>query len=282
VLFIDTVNMALVSETTYWIAVTNFGDYSAFRVLPWTIPTAALSAVILEVFVRLFYAYRIYILSRGSPYLPAAISIISLTAFGIGIVLGVNGLENSAWESTSLKHIFIATLSCDLICDVLVTFGMVHTLLRNRTLVKRTNTVLNLLAIYAINCGVLNVVFAFFGIILRVKYQETLIYLCTTFIAIRLYFCSFMAVLNSRSNLREMLDGPGLVVATFTKLEAPPPRSTSVPCSVRVLTETSTDMVLSESLPPRQVSSYTSFLDNVMARDGDKFPVSDVPNVLAG
>ena len=76
----------------------------------------------------------------------------------------------------SYQHIFLATLSCDLICDILVTLGMVYTLLRNRSLVQRyvrakpkchnlvyketlvrTNTVLNLLAIYAINCGILNV-----------------------------------------------------------------------------------------------------------------------------
>jgi hypothetical protein len=166
VMVVDTLNMALVCKTTYWIAVTNFGDYTAFQVLPWSIPSAVLSAVVLEVFVRFFYAYRIYLLSRRSLHLPAVISIMSLAAFGIGIVLCVNGLENSAWESSSLKHIFIATLSCDLICDVLVTFGMVYTLLRSRTPVKRTNTVLNLLAIYAINCGILNVVFALFGIIL--------------------------------------------------------------------------------------------------------------------
>ena len=32
---VDSLHMALVSHTTYWVAVTNFGDYSAFQVLPW-------------------------------------------------------------------------------------------------------------------------------------------------------------------------------------------------------------------------------------------------------
>ena len=70
----------------------------------------------------------------------------------------------------------MATLSCTVLCDALITVGMVYTLLSYRTQVRRyfvaehcnihysiyagpharTNNVLNILAIYAINCGTLN------------------------------------------------------------------------------------------------------------------------------
>ncbi|KAH9162282.1 hypothetical protein EDB89DRAFT_653582 [Lactarius sanguifluus] len=46
----------------------------------------SLSALVLSVSVQHFYAYRIYRLGGGCPYLPAAISVTSLTEFGIGIV----------------------------------------------------------------------------------------------------------------------------------------------------------------------------------------------------
>jgi len=279
---VDSVHMVLVSHTTYWVAVTHFGDYLSIRVLPWSLPVSALSATVLGVSVQHFYAYRIYLLSRGSPYLPVAISTISLTAFCFGIVLGVKGLEHRDWQSSSLRNIFVAIISCNLLCDALITFGMVYTLLRNRTLVARTNTVLNLLAIYAINCSALYLVFGISGAILRAKYRETLIYTSTTFIAIRLYFCSFMAVLNSRNSLRETLDGPELVVVTFTQLEAHPPPSTTVPRRVQVKTETRTNMVFSES--PVQVPSYASSSDSlsVMALDREKYTVPPVPAVLTG
>jgi len=52
-----------------------------------------LTATVLEVSVQHFYAYRIYLLSKGSPYLPAAISVVSLAAFGVGTVFGVKDLE---------------------------------------------------------------------------------------------------------------------------------------------------------------------------------------------
>ncbi|KAH8983452.1 hypothetical protein EDB92DRAFT_1819479 [Lactarius akahatsu] len=157
---------------------------------------------------RSFYAYRIYCrqfsqVGWRSPYLPAAIvrirnlsgagahsheqSVISLTEFGLGLAYGTK--MSSA--------------------TFLITVGMVCTLLTNRTRVRRTNSVLNLLAIYAVNCGTLHLVFAISSVILFAKSPYTLKYTPSLLIMIRLSLCAFMAILNSRDNLRETLDGPG-------------------------------------------------------------------------
>jgi len=106
------------------------------------------------------------------------------------------------------QDFFIATVACKVLCDVLITVGMVHTLLSSRTQVPRTDNVLKLLAIYAINCGTLNLVFTIACVILLAKYRDALIYAPSFFIMIRLYSCAFMSILNSRDNLRETLDGP--------------------------------------------------------------------------
>ncbi|KAI0297496.1 hypothetical protein B0F90DRAFT_890175 [Multifurca ochricompacta] len=45
-------------------------------------------------------------------------------------------------------------------CNALITISMVYNLVRNRNDIKRTNTALNLLSFYAINCGALNLVFS--------------------------------------------------------------------------------------------------------------------------
>ncbi|KAH9026980.1 hypothetical protein EDB85DRAFT_1619637 [Lactarius pseudohatsudake] len=138
----------------------------------------------------------------------------------------------------SLKHIhqpgnfpgvFIAILSFKVLCDVLITVGMVYTLLSNRTRVRRTNSVLNLLAIYTVNCGTLHLVFAVSCVILFAKFPLTHLYTPSLFIMVRLSFCAF--ILNSRDNLRETLDGPGGVVSTFTsskhvRVPIPWPRKT--------------------------------------------------------
>jgi len=278
---VDSVNVAFVSHASYHLGVTNFGDYLAFLNLPWSFPAIALSAVVLEVSVQHFYAYRIYILRNRSPYLPAAISIVSLTKFSVGIVLGVKGLEHKYWQGNTFRNIFISTLSCEVLCNVLVTLGMVHTLLSNRTQVRKTNTVLNLLAIYIINSGLLNLVLSISSMILFAQYRNALIYTAPTFLGIRLYFCAFMSILNSRSTLRETLNGPGYVVATFTQLAAHIPSDTTAQSGVQVTKETNStgfNRVASESCPQSQVSPFTPFVD-IVASDNEKFPVSPAPVV---
>ncbi|KAI9437252.1 hypothetical protein H4582DRAFT_336961 [Lactarius indigo] len=216
-MLVDSANLVCLNHATYHLIITNFGDYEFDKFTPWSQAAVVISTVVLEVSVQHFYAYRIYCLGWRSPYLPAAISIVSLTEFLIGIVYSTQILKHrDVSELGGFPGIFIATLSVKVLCDVLITVGMVYTLLSNRSRVRRTNNVLNLLAIYAINCGILHLVFAISCVILFTRLQYTLICTPSLFIMVRLSLCAFMAILNSRDNLRETLDGPGGIVSTFT------------------------------------------------------------------
>ncbi|KAH8983441.1 hypothetical protein EDB92DRAFT_1571461 [Lactarius akahatsu] len=227
-MLVDTANLVFLIYPTYHLVITKFGVYRFAEFTPWSRAAIALSTVVLDVCVQNFYAYRIYCLGWRSLYLPAAVSIISLTEFseflrssipqnfrlilnrllrGIGIV----------YSTEVLKHTHdLVVGNFPVLCDVLITVGMVYTLLSNRTQVRRTNSVLNLLAIYAINCGTLHLVFAVSCLILFAKYPNTLKYAPSLFIMVRLSLCAFMSILNTRDNLRGTLDGPGGVVSTFT------------------------------------------------------------------
>ncbi|KAH9001476.1 hypothetical protein EDB92DRAFT_63708 [Lactarius akahatsu] len=294
-MLVDSTNVVFVIYTTYHIGVTNFGDYPSLQFVPWSLPAIALSGFVLEATVQHFYAYRIYLcafngvlhlcgtyfclVSRGSPYLPAAISTISLTAFGIGIVFGTKALKHIHEPGNHFRDFCIAASSCNVFCDALITFGMVYTLLSNRTQVRRTNNVLNHLAIYSINCGTLTLVFAISCVILLAKYPNALLYTPPFFILNRLYFCAFMSVLNSRDHLRETLDGHEGVI-TFSQLKER--TGTTLPCAVQVTMETSTTAAI--SLPPVSVSFDTSISDCVIAFNREKYPVSlavpQAPGVL--
>jgi len=250
-----------------------------------------LSASVLQVSVQHFYAYRIYLLSRGSPYLPAAISVLSLTGFVIGIVFGTKFLGHLLGHlvgpSYSIEDIifFIAILACDVLCDVLITLGMVYNLLRQRTQVRRTNSVLNLLAIYSINCGTLNSMLSITCIIMGAtgKFKDSPKYSPPSLIMIRLYFCAFMAILNSRDNLRETLDRRGGVVSTFSVLSVC--TDTIALGGVRVTTESSINAGVPKSLPPVKLSSGRSFSDigHVAITFGrEQYSIHPVPVVRDG
>ncbi|KAH9029154.1 hypothetical protein EDB85DRAFT_2147463 [Lactarius pseudohatsudake] len=161
---------------------------------------------------------------------------------------------------SSFDGSFTATLSCKVFCDVLITVGMTYTLMSNRTHVRRTNDVLNTLAIYAINCGSLHLVFAITSLILvpfhffappsrttfdspsRTKFARfpnTLIYTTPSFVMVRLSLCAFMAILNSRDHLRETLDRPdGVVVVSLTQTSGRGPQPGAPACETPPSKET--------------------------------------------
>ncbi|KAH9054125.1 hypothetical protein EDB87DRAFT_138149 [Lactarius vividus] len=214
-MLVDTANLVFVIYPTYQLIITNFGVYLPTEYPPWSQGAISLSSAVLEVCVQHFYVCRIYCLGWRSPYLPAAISVISLIEFGLGLAYSIKILKHTRGPGP-LEVFFVATLSVKVLCDVLITVGMVYTLLSNRTRVRRTNSVLNLLAIYAVNCGTLHLVFAISCVILFAKSPYTLEYTPSLLIMVRLSLCAFMAILNSRDNLRETLDGPGGIVSMFS------------------------------------------------------------------
>ncbi|KAH8992985.1 hypothetical protein EDB92DRAFT_1986086 [Lactarius akahatsu] len=254
---VDSANLVFGIYPTYHLLVTNFGDYEAVDIFtPWSQAALGLSTVILEASVQHFYAYRIYRLGWRSLYLPIAISVSSLTEFGAGIGFSTYMMAAS-FENVyfSFDGSFTAILSCKVLCDVLITVGMVYTLMSNRTHVRRTNNVLNLLAIYTINCGILHLVFAVTCVILFVRYPDTLIYTTPSFIMVRLSLCAFMSMyvavlvvvplrsspliilspsLNSRDHLRETLDNPEgaavVVTLTQTSRRGPQPGAGAAAC----------------------------------------------------
>ncbi|KAH8993024.1 hypothetical protein EDB92DRAFT_525312 [Lactarius akahatsu] len=144
-----------------------------------------------------------------------------------------------------------------MLCDVLITFGMVYSLLINRTQVRRKN-VLNLLAIHSLNCGALHLVFSISCLTLLAKYRDTLVYVPCILVMTRLYPCAVMSILNSRDNLRDTLDGPE-GVATITQLKVR--TATTVLRDVQNTTEVTTKTAVPKSL---SVSSDTSFSDSVL------------------
>ncbi|KAH9032231.1 hypothetical protein EDB85DRAFT_1258927 [Lactarius pseudohatsudake] len=154
--------------------------------------------MVLDVSVQHFYAYRIYRLGGDSPFLPAVVSVASLTSLGIGVVDSAKFLKHIVHDpGINFQGLAIGSLSCKVVCDIFITSGMVYYLLSNRTQVRRTNNVLNLLAIYSINCGTLHLAFAISSVILFAKHRDSLLYIPPLLITYRLSLCAFMAILNS-------------------------------------------------------------------------------------
>jgi glucan phosphoethanolaminetransferase (alkaline phosphatase superfamily) len=107
-------------------------------------------------------------------------------------------------------------LSLEVADGIFITVCMVYYVFKQRSGSKRSSRVANLVILYIVNSGALNLVFASTCLITYVKLPTTLIYAPSFFILVRLYVCSFITILNSRVHVRSRLRGDGRTVVNIT------------------------------------------------------------------
>ncbi|KAJ6550616.1 hypothetical protein DFH09DRAFT_1500754 [Mycena vulgaris] len=204
-LSVEILHMVLLGMSYYTASITNFGNFIEILLGPWSLRAQIVVGVFLGNLVQMFYAYRIYVLGRKSPFMPIAIILTSLGSLACTIVYTykatiIKAFDNNAtvipWSTSSL--------SLELSCDMLITIGMVLNLWQGRTEFSPTNRALHILITYTINTGALTTVFAALTLIFWLASKLTLIYAFFFFILVRLYGCSF--ILNSREYVRKQFN----------------------------------------------------------------------------
>ncbi|KAH9958671.1 hypothetical protein BGW80DRAFT_1465156 [Lactifluus volemus] len=188
------------------------------------------SAVLTATFVR-FYAVRIYQLSeRKNVFIPLAIvrvdfpysehdltriifsayyllqnSVRSLFMVAViwfygskpalGIVFAAKSYKIGSFTANTPSVPYGASsLALEVFCGVFITVGMVYYILQQRSGLESSNRVLNLVILYIVNSGALNLIFATACLATYLIFPKTLIYAPFFFILIRLYPCSFLTM----------------------------------------------------------------------------------------
>ncbi|TFK69955.1 hypothetical protein BDN72DRAFT_576132 [Pluteus cervinus] len=110
-----------------------------------------------------------------------------------------------------------------IICDVVITFGLILNLHRSRTGVKRTNQLLNSLVVLTLNTGLITVILAIVALIaFYVLAPRILLYLAIELMLPRCYVNSLLATLNSRDYLRERLKPNSIFITIQSETDAQP------------------------------------------------------------
>ncbi|ETW79446.1 hypothetical protein HETIRDRAFT_172019 [Heterobasidion irregulare TC 32-1] len=243
---LDTFHVALLAHFMYTYTITNFGDYRTLAPLSFLIDIVI--GDLLSVFVQTFFAYRIYCLNGNRrPILPALIPRTSMfatsdflgrpkadefnitTAGSLGEVSGYTaiGFSASTFFIQRPRILTIISTSVEIACDALITGFMIYHLRKSRTQFERTNRAISLLIIYTLNTSLLTTIFAVTSLITFLTLRHSLAFTVFFFILIRLYVCSFMSSLNSRSFVRQELNGKQDEVITLSRFAAAEARSSS-------------------------------------------------------
>ncbi|KAJ7495302.1 hypothetical protein FB451DRAFT_1213806 [Mycena latifolia] len=185
-MILDIVHLVLLTTSYYVTSVINFGDYRAISTAPWSLQAQIVVGVLLSTLVQMFYAFRVWSLWNKSPYMPAAIVICSLVQLGLAIAYMVAAVEVAAFKDTSVLLPFsTSALAFEVATDILISGSMIYRLVRSQTGFHKTNQALNTLTAYAINSGLLVMVFAICCLASFITSTTSLIYGLFFFILVR-------------------------------------------------------------------------------------------------
>ncbi|KAJ8486846.1 hypothetical protein ONZ51_g4586 [Trametes cubensis] len=203
IVILETIHSVMNMHTCYYYLVTNFFNPI---ILPkrgvWSIsflPACASSIMIVS---QIFFARRVYLIGAGYRYLVAlaVLFLIGESAFSLAASIEAN-IVTGFDQFYGLTWLISACFAMAAAADFLLTGGLIVVLRRSRTGFKRTDNLIDILIIYAINTGMIIGFSNILSLTLAAAMPRNLIYVGVNIITAKLYANCFLAVLNSRKRL---------------------------------------------------------------------------------
>ncbi|PBK86564.1 hypothetical protein ARMGADRAFT_531211 [Armillaria gallica] len=177
-----------------------FGDIEALIRMNFNWLTIPIMSAAVAFVGQVFYAYRIFILSK-SRVVPIFVICVSLTSSVAGIITGVYCFQaDDVTELNSLK-MYIATgiwNGASALCDIIIAICMTYYLQRSTTCFRRTQMLVTKLIRLIVETGSVTAVVALLSFILFFAFPHQTFYGTPSNIISKLYANSVLMVLNSR------------------------------------------------------------------------------------
>lgn len=219
---LDTTLQVITIHSSYTSFVKSFGDFVALLGFDKESAYGSIFTAIVDALVQGFYCVRIFRLSRKNYILTGVVAILVITQAALLITyfgLVYNFTVFTQLESViKLEHAINAT---QVAAELLLSGTLVLLLLRSRSGVRNTDTVIHKLVIYTISTGSLTGLCAIIALITEFASPDTYAYVLLGLLIPSIYLNSMLASLNSRESLRAELEGrDGVQMSIRTPFQA--------------------------------------------------------------
>jgi len=201
---LDTLHTILCVYSLYWYIILNFGNVANLDLDLWAINIQTEVNGLIGFLVQLFYARRLYIMSK-SIVIPAIIAVLGGLCFSLGFVFTVKAFALKRYSHYgSLIWVTCVGMGSTAFADILIALAMGWCLYHKRTgFSTRTDSILMILMTYIICSGLLTSILATGMLISFVTLRNTLMFDVFFWLLGKCYVNSFLAMLNNRDSLRE-------------------------------------------------------------------------------
>ncbi|KAF5327187.1 hypothetical protein D9619_004979 [Psilocybe cf. subviscida] len=205
-MLLDTLHLALVTNSLYLYLIKNYNNPIALLSPNWSILAQVFVTGVCDLIVRAIFGRRVWKIS-GSYLVAAFIKTISAaTAFSSGTAFACRAFVGKTFANFShISYLMYLALGTAVLADIGIAASLCISLARSRTGFARTDSIVAVLMLYAINSSVLTTAcsFACFITYLIWPHQFTFIgiYVCLS----KLFLNSLLAMLNGRVELKERM-----------------------------------------------------------------------------
>ncbi|KAI0357144.1 hypothetical protein OH77DRAFT_1519581 [Trametes cingulata] len=218
VLVLETLHSALCMHICYYYLTTNYFNPPALQTGVWSINLLGVvtGAVILAS--QSFFLRRVYLIGRQFRPLVALAAVLLFGEFGFATAVTIDTFVHPTLHNSNQAWMNSAGVGMAVLADTILTAALIFSLHRSRTGIRRTDSIIDLLIMYAINTGLVTGIMNLLSLVFALAMPNNLIYAGIVIVATKLYANSMMAVLNSRRSLQEQ--GSGYVHTTSYDMSA--------------------------------------------------------------
>ncbi|KAL1945721.1 hypothetical protein VTO73DRAFT_1723 [Trametes versicolor] len=204
VFLLDFLHSVMIAAANYMYFVDNFGNTEITDRVFWAVGISIALTAILTVIVHMFFALRLFKLSKGNYWVTVPIVILAVARVVAAFVTTVELIHLGSFHEFGERFRWVFTLGLVLssVVDFLITGGLCYYLRRNRTGTGRFDHVLDSVTLYTVENGLLTSVTTLVSLIFWLVRPHVLIYLGLHFAISKLYANSFLASMNARKILR--------------------------------------------------------------------------------
>ncbi|KAJ7087687.1 hypothetical protein B0H15DRAFT_300720 [Mycena belliarum] len=204
---VTTIHTIFSAILNYRIFVTNYGNLPAEDVISFEANVMLCSVFVVAFTAQMFYATRIWILTKKSWRYVTPVVLMALLQFSSGIAQTISvakvhlfsKLQENTRATSSLQS------ASALACDLMITGILFSVLRRAHTGAERTDSALDKMMIYALNRGAMTSLFALLQLIFFVAMPETFVFMMFILPSCHLYVISVCSMLISRESIRAEL-----------------------------------------------------------------------------
>ncbi|KZV67218.1 hypothetical protein PENSPDRAFT_736646 [Peniophora sp. CONT] len=214
---IEMLHSGLIGAFVYNTTIDNFGNYLALDRTPWTMAISIPIGGLAQAIVQLFFAFRVYVVTRKRPWIPLLSGTLTLIHFSCSIVGGVESARHSISEFTvQYRYLVILGLVGGASADTINTTTLVYALFRARGQITQSRKMVERLILWSTETGLLVTAVSFLGLILVFALPKTPAWLVVVLVFAKLYSNTMLATFNGRVALRSSGTRAHISVLTVT------------------------------------------------------------------